>query len=279
MLSYKHGYHAGNFADVHKHICLIYFLKSIKKLDNSIIYIDTHTGGGIYDLDHEYMKKNYEYKSGISKIINFKTEDPYLKYYIKTVKNINKSSKIKYYPGSPKIAEFLTDSKDELYFYELHNNEYKELKKNFSKNMNIKIIKSDGFQFFNEKKINKEKKGLILIDPSYELPSDYKNVINFIKENYDKFNNMIVMIWYPVLNRNETKKFIDEFKRTGITSILRIEMPIENDKVEKGMTGSGLIVLNTHKKTAQSLRGSITELQKCLQKKDNKKRVIVNYLR
>jgi 23S rRNA (adenine2030-N6)-methyltransferase len=72
MLSYKHGFHAGNHADVLKHVCLIYFLKSIKKPDNSIIYVDTHSGGGVYELNHEYMKKNKEYLTGISKITNFK---------------------------------------------------------------------------------------------------------------------------------------------------------------------------------------------------------------
>jgi 23S rRNA (adenine2030-N6)-methyltransferase len=279
MLSYKHGFHAGNHADVLKHLCLIYFLKSIKKLYNSITYLETHSGGGIYYLKHQYMEKNKEYQNGISKLLNFKTEDTYLKYYLKVIKDINKSSKIKFYPGSPKIIQSLTDSKDDLYFCELHNNEYKELKINFLKFGNIKILNKDGFSFFDYKNINKEKKGIVLIDPSYEIKDDYEKVISFISNNYHQFENKLVMIWYPLINRSITNDFINEFKRTGIQNILRIEMPIENDKEEKGMTGSGLIVLNTHIKTAQSLRGSIIELQKCLQIKDNKKRVIVNYLR
>jgi 23S rRNA (adenine2030-N6)-methyltransferase len=257
----------------------MYFIKSIKKSTNSITYIDTHSGGGIYDLNHDYMKKNKEYLSGISKVINFKTEDPYIRFYLKTIRNINKSKNIKFYPGSPKIIEFLTDIKDELYFCELHNNEYSELKKNFNKYSNIKIEKKDGFSFFNNKKIKKEKNGIILIDPSYEIKDDYEKVIIFINNNFNQFKNKIVLIWYPILNRNQTNDFIDGFKRTGIRDILRIEMPITNDSEEKGMTGSGLIALNTHKKTALSLRGSIKELQTCLQLKDNKKRVIVNYLR
>jgi 23S rRNA (adenine2030-N6)-methyltransferase len=279
MLSYKHGFHAGNHADVLKHICLIYFIKSIKNTYNSIIYVDTHAGGGLYNLKHEYMKKNKEYLTGISKIINFKTNDPYIRYYLKTIKNINASSLIKFYPGSPKISEFLTDLKDELYFCELHNNEYQVLKNNFKKNINIKIIKKDGFNIFDNRKIKQEKKGIILIDPSYEIKEDYEKVIDFINNNYTKFNNKIILIWYPLINRDETKKYIDQFKKTGIRDILRIEMPIMNDKEDKGMTGSGLMAINTHKKTAQNLRGTIKELQSCLQINDNKKRVFVNYLR
>ena len=279
MLSYKHGFHAGNHADVLKHICLIYFIKSIKKSNNSIIYIDTHAGGGLYNLNHEYMKKNHEYRTGIEKILKFKTEDPYLRYYIKTIKNINKSSKIKFYPGSPQISQYLTDKNDELIFFELHNNEYRDLKINFSKYANIKLINKDSFLHLNIQKINEKKKGIILIDPSYEIKDDYEKIINIIKFNYSKFLNKIVIIWYPILNRKTTNDFIDNFKKTGIKDILRIEMPIDNDTDEKGMTGSGLIVINSHVKTAQSLRGSIKEIQNCLQYKDNKKRVIVNFLR
>jgi len=279
MLSYKHGFHAGNHADVLKHICLIYFIKSIKNSYNSIIYIDTHSGGGIYNLKHNYMEKNKEYLTGISKIINFKTDDPNIRYYLKTIKNINLSSQIKFYPGSPKISQFLTDKNDELYFYELHNNEYEVLKNNFKKNINIKIVKKDGFRIFESKKIKKEKNGIILIDPSYEIKDDYEKVISFVNNNYYQFDNKIILIWYPLLNRDNTNQFIDQFKKTGIKDILRIEMPIKNDNEEREMTGSGLIGINTHKKTAQNLRGTIKELQNCLQIKDNKKRVIVNYLK
>lgn len=279
MLSYKHGFHAGNHSDVLKHICLIYFIKSIKKSYNSIVYLDTHSGGGLYNLKHDYMKKNKEYLSGISKIIDFTTEDPYIRLYLKTIRNINNSKTIKFYPGSPKISDFLMDNNDELYFCELHNNECNELKKNFIKCSNIKISNKDGFLFFKNKKFKKEKKGIILIDPSYEIKDDYQKVITFVNKNYIQFENKIVLIWYPVLTRDQTNNFIDEFKKTGIKDILRIEMPIKNDTEEKGMKGSGLIVLNTHRKTALSLRGTIKELQSCLQLKDNKKRVIVNYLR
>ena len=279
MLSYKHGFHAGNHADVLKHVCLIYFIKSIKKQYNSIIYIDTHAGNGIYNLDDTYMKKNHEYQTGIGKIEKYKKEDPYIKFYLKTLKNINQNKKIKFYPGSPKIAEYLTDNNDELYYFELHNNEFEILKKNFRTKLNIKISKVNGFNSLNEKKLNIEKKGLILIDPSYEIKDDFEDVIKFVNKNYELYKNKIVMIWYPILNRDHTNEFIESFKRTGIKDILRIEMPIKNDSIERGMTGSGLIVLNTHPKTAQSLRGTVKEIQDCLQLEGNKKRIIVNFLR
>lgn len=279
MHNYNHGHHAGNHADILKHICLIYFLKSIKKTDNSILYADTHAGNGVYPIENKNNRKTKHNKTEIDKLLNLNTKDPYLRFYIKTIKEINQSNKIQFYPGSPKIIQHLTDQNDEIYLYEICKKEYKLLQKNFYKYTNIKVKNNDGFTFLNKKIINQEKKGIILIDPPYEVQDDYEKVIKFIKKNLNKFENKIIIVWYPVFNREDTNKFIEEFKKTGIQKILRIEMPITNDNDEKDMKGSGLIVLNTHHKTAQSLRGTILDLQNNLQLKDNKKKVIVNYLR
>ena len=279
MLNYKHSYHAGNHADLLKHICLIYFIKSIKFSYNSILYIDTHAGSGRYELSDLDIKKNKEHVRGIERMLSSETNDPYLRFFIKTIKNINKSNKIKFYPGSPKIIEHLTDKKDELYFYELHIDEFKLLKNNFFNKSNIKIINDDGFTFTNKIKIKKQKKGIILIDPSYEAKDDYEKVINLITNSYHQLENKIIIIWYPIINRMNTNEFIEVFKKTGIQNILRIEMPIQNDNNEVDMTGSGVLVFNSHNQTDKNIRGTIKELQKCLQFKENKKKIIVNYLR
>ena len=278
MLSYKHGYHAGNNADVFKHICLLQAYKTLKKHHNSISYIDTHAGSGIYKFDSDDMSKNKEYLGGISKLEDYKYDNISIKYFLKVLKNINNSKKLLYYPGSPSIMSCVTDNFDRLSFYELHNNEFKLLRKNLSKKTNSKFFNKDGFNFINQK-IDKNDKTLVLIDPSYEIKDDYNKVINFIKTNYEKLENKILLIWYPIINRMDTNLYIDEFKKTGIKNILRIEMPIQKDNEESGMTGSGLIILNAHKKTPQSLRGTIKELQSFLQIKNNKKRIIVNFLR
>ena len=279
MLSYKHGFHAGNFADVLKHLLLIYFIKSKKKQYNSITYIDTHAGSGSYLIKSTYMSKNKEYLSGLNKVLNYKSEDPNINYYKKIIREINKSKNISFYPGSPAIANYLTDKKDELYFYELHNNEFNLLKKNFSKETNIKCIKWDGFKYLDKLKNKGDKDGLILIDPSYEIKEDYHEVIGVIKKNYSTFKNKVVLIWYPVLNRTDTEEYIEMFKKIGIKNILRIEVPIKNDNEEREMTGSGLIVLNSHEKTRQNLLGTIKEIHNCLKSIDCKERVKVHYFK
>ena len=234
-------------------------------------------------IKHPNKEKYPDQSIYIVELMGYVCMVPYVKdndeIYLKTINNINKSNKLKFYPGSPKIIQHLTDKIDELYFYELHTNEFRLLKNKFLKNSNIKIINDDGFKFPNKIKIKKQKKGIILIDPSYEEKDDHEKVINLITKNYEQLENKIIIIWYPMINRNDTNNFIDGFKKTGIQNILRIEMPIQNDNEEINMTGSGLLVFNAHNKTKQSLRGTIIELQKCLQLKGNKKKVIVNYLR
>ena len=140
MLSYKHGYHAGNQADVLKHICLIQTYKTLKKHHNSISYIDTHAGSGNYYFKSDYMLKNKEYERGITKLENYKYANQSIKYYLKVLRNINNSKKLTFYPGSPSIMSHITNSIDKLSFYELHNNEVQILKKHLSKQINSKVF-------------------------------------------------------------------------------------------------------------------------------------------
>ena len=160
MLSYKHGYHAGNHADVLKHSVLIYLYNLEKKLNKSISYIDTHSGNGIYKYKSEYMEKNQEYKEGIKKIEKYDGSNKNIINYLKILKNI--TIKNNFYPGSPYLISNISNRSDKLYFCELHNNEIKELKKNLKKYTNSKIINSNGFYFI-ERVINNKKSFFTLI--------------------------------------------------------------------------------------------------------------------
>jgi len=241
MLSYKHGYHAGNHADVLKHICLIQAYKSLKRHHNSISYIDTHAGNGHYSFKSEYMSKNKEYENGISKLENYKYDNQAIKYYLKVLRNINNSTKLSFYPGSPLIMSYLTDNSDRLLFYEMHTNEFHILKKNLSKKINSKIFNTDGFKFTSNK-INKGQKTLVLVDPSYEIKDDFDKVVDTLRELDRNYSNITAIIWYPVLNIEKNDLFIDSIRRIGSNRITRIELPIKKYNEDIGMKGSGIIL-------------------------------------
>ncbi len=259
MLSYKHGYHAGNQADVLKHICLIQAYKSLKRHHKSISYIDTHAGSGDYNFKSEYMSKNKEYENGISKIENYKYENQSIKFYLKVLRNINNSKKMTFYPGSPSIMSYISDNSDKLSFYELHNNEFQLLRKYLSNQINSKAFNKDGFEFTLQK-ISSKEKTLVLIDPSYEIKDDFDKVVNTLKKLDENYNNITAIIWYPVLNIENNDLFIENIRKLGSNRITRIELPLKKYNEEIGMKGSGIILFNGSNFLINNMKGCVTEL-------------------
>ena len=259
MLSYKHGYHAGNQADVLKHICLIQAYKSLKKHHNSISYIDTHAGSGDYKFESDYMSKNKEYENGISILENYKYENQSIKFYLKIIRNINNSKKISFYPGSPLIMSYMSDNSDKLSFYELHNNEFILLRKNLSKQINSKFFNKDGFDFTNQK-INSNEKTLVLIDPSYEIKDDFEKVVNTLRILDKEYSNLTALIWYPVLNVENNDLFIENIRKIGSNRITRIELPLKKYNEDIGMKGTGIILFDGSKFLINNMKECIKEL-------------------
>ena len=278
MLSYRHGFHAGNHADVLKHVCLINCYKILKRMYNSINYIDTHSGNGLYFYNNEFMAKNKEYINGIEKLIKSNSNNSLINHYLKTIKNINKSKKLFFYPGSPMIMSHLSNNNDKLFFYELHNNEIKTLKKNLSNYTNLKIYHTNGFNFY-KKKINFRNKYLVLIDPSYELDSDYIEVINFLKIIDERFKNFTILIWYPIIAIDNHKIFIEKIKKLALSNLIRIELPIEDYTEEIGLKGSGIFLVNSNKKIISNLKNTVYELYEHLKNKSCKIKPVFQYLK
>ena len=275
MLSYKHGFHAGNHADVLKHIVLIYLYNLLKKHTKSISYIDTHSGNGLYKYISRYMEKNKEYIYGIKKIEKYVGENKLIKNYLNILKKISKNNN--FYPGSPLIISSLSNNSDKLYFCELHNNEFDNLKKNLNKFTNIKNINTDGFEYL-EKKLDYNKSYFILIDPSYEIKDDF-NKINNILDNIEEYGNSKILIWYPILTYEDNDRFIESLRKKGISRIINIELPIKTNSEDRGMKGSGLLIINfKENKILRDLKALIKELHFYLKQNDDVYNPKVRYL-
>ena len=276
MLSYKHGYHAGNHADVFKHIILIYLYNQIKKHHKSISYIDTHSGNGRYKYISKYMEKNREYMLGIKKIEKYEGDNYLINNYLRILKNIDKQKN--FYPGSPYIISNISQKTDRLYFCELHNNEFKDLKLNLNKFPNTKIINLNGFEYINDN-INNKEKFFILVDPSYEIKEDFYEIYNLLNNIHSKFEKSKIIIWYPILNYLENDIFIDNIRKKGINSIINVELPIIENNDDRGMKGSGLLLINfKDKKIFTNLKLLMKDLQICLRQSDNVYKSKIRYL-
>lgn len=245
MLSYRHSFHAGNHADVLKHIVQYLILENLKQKEKGFYYLDTHSGVGRYRLFSEEAEKTAEYKEGIDRLWDVADLPDEIANYVKLIKKINYGGKeLRYYAGSPLIAAELLRPQDRALLTELHPADYPLLRNNFKQYDNVATKRDNGFQQLKATLPPKERRGLILIDPPYEMKEDYDLVVQAIQEGYKRFATGIYAIWYPVVLRQNIKKMVRNLENTGIRKILQIELAVRPDTEQRGMTASGMIVIN-----------------------------------
>ncbi|WCE29679.1 23S rRNA (adenine(2030)-N(6))-methyltransferase RlmJ [Vibrio sp. SCSIO 43137] len=245
MLSYRHSFHAGNHADVVKHIVQSLILESLKNKEKPFVYHDTHSGVGRYDLTHEWSEKTGEYKQGIARVWQQSESPEELSEYLSAVQQLNTGSELRYYPGSPRIARAQLRDQDRMVLTELHPSDYPLLEQEFHHDRQVKIHKDDGFKVLKASLPPKERRGLVLIDPPYELAKEYRDVVRAIAQSHKRWATGIYAIWYPVVNRCDIDDMLDGLKSLGIRKILQIELGVAPDSNERGMTASGMIVINS----------------------------------
>lgn len=244
MLSYKHGFHAGNHADVLKHIVLFLLIEKLKQKDKPFSYIDTHSAAGIYDLTSDEANKTQEYQSGIVSLSESTiAEIPLIAPYLELVKSGLASQT---YLGSPKLAQELLRSQDQLNLIELHNNEIRELKRNMRGDDRVSIHHRDGFEGLAAITPPKPARGLALIDPAYEVKDDYAQVVKAVSSSVAKWPVGIFAIWYPILaaERDRSEWLTRKLAELPVKNLLISEMCVSEQETEFGMHGSGMAIIN-----------------------------------
>lgn len=244
MLSYQHGYHAGNFADVLKHIVLNRLLNYLTQKDKPLFYLETHSGKGLYDLRDKQAEKTGEYKQGIQLLWPDKNKLPaHFSDYINTIISINTKDTLRYYPGSPYIALHLLRSIDRAYLCELHPAEFAALKTMSHASRKVHFSNTDGMASLTALVPPPEKRGLIFIDPSYEIKEEYKTIPQALKQAFEKFGNGVFCLWYPIVDKRLTEQLLRRLQGIGGKNALRIEFSLTS-KPSEGMAGSGLWIIN-----------------------------------
>lgn len=260
MLSYRHAFHAGNHADVLKHMVTIQLLRYLGQKETPYMVIDTHAGAGVYALDGNYASKNAEYETGIAPLWDRTDLPEALADYVQVVKELNPSGKMRYYPGSPYCADKVMREQDRLRLFELHPTESKVLADNFRKleahaaeqgkrpttrGRRILIDRGDGFLALKALLPPLSRRGLVLIDPPYEDKRDYQRVKETLQDALVRFPTGTYAVWYPVLQRIESKNFSDRLKRLGAKSWLNVTLAISAPQPDGfGLHTSGMFILN-----------------------------------
>jgi len=244
LLSYRHSFHAGNHADVLKHIVQSLILNSLQQKEKPFVYHDTHSGVGRYDLTHEWSEKTGEYKQGIARVWQQDNIPAELNSYLDAIRQLNQGETLRYYPGSPRVARAHLREQDRMVLTELHPSDYPLLEQEFHRDRQVSIYKEDGFARLKASLPPQERRGLVLIDPPYELAKEYRDVVQAIAQSYKRWATGIYAIWYPVVNRCDIDDMVEGLQGLGIRKILQIELGVSPDTNERGMTASGMIVVN-----------------------------------
>ena len=245
MLSYRHAFHAGNHADVLKHYVFSLVLAYMNQKPKPYWVIDTHAGAGMYALKSEFAQKNAEFENGIARLFAAKNLPDSLNDFVKLIKSFNENNTLNFYSGSPKIAESFLRQDDKLRLFELHPSDCKLLLENFShKGRQTKIEMQDGFAGISACLPPPTKRGVVLIDPPYELKDDYNRVVDCIKDSLKRFATGTYIVWYPLLQRPEPAEMLSQLMALN-TNWLQVEMTVQAPSKDGfGMHGSGLFIVN-----------------------------------
>jgi 23S rRNA (adenine2030-N6)-methyltransferase len=285
MFSYRHGFHAGNHADVLKHLALIATLRHLVQKETPLWMVDTHAGAGLYRLDGDYAGTSGEAAEGILKLVQnvpaagSKAEQalaPALLDYLQVVRTFNRGGAVKVYPGSPFVAQSVLrqEARDKLRLFELHPSDAKALAGNVAQleaGRQIAVSREDGFEALKALLPPPSRRALVLIDPSYEIKTDYGRVPAVLKDALLRFATGTYMVWYPVIPRPEAhelprrlKTMANQSRKPWLHATLAIgqdESPVEPGTVRRpGLTASGIFVINPPHTLKPALQAALPQV-------------------
>ncbi|WP_105187890.1 23S rRNA (adenine(2030)-N(6))-methyltransferase RlmJ [Pseudoalteromonas sp. T1lg48] len=260
MLSYRHSFHAGNPADVIKHLVLAQTLMHMVKKDKPFDYIDTHSGAGFFALDNADMQKTKEYADGIAKLWNYQGEVEALNDYVALIKSMNQSAALAHYPGSPKVAEHYLRKQDKGWFFELHPQDLALLEKNMAGKRSLRVKGEDGFKGLQGLVPPVSRRACVLMDPPYEIKSDYDKAVDSLIKAHKRFSTGTYLLWYPVVERERIERIEQRLTQSGIKNIQLFELATSADTDTHGMTASGMIAINPPYTLMQTMEQVLPEL-------------------
>jgi 23S rRNA (adenine2030-N6)-methyltransferase len=249
MLAYRHAYHAGSHADVLKHLMLVQVLRYMAEKDKPYTLLDTHAGAGGYALGGRYAQKKSEYLTGIAALWDRDDAPPAVADYLSLVREFNGGGPLEQYPGSPGFAQMLLRADDRLRLYELHPTDERILQAYLGRRPHTKVTQADGFDAIKGELPPPSRRGVLLMDPSYELKSDYKRVLGAVREALLRFPEAVVMVWVPQLQLLESAELPQRLAHAADAAAprgwLHARLTVQRAGERGfGLLGSSMVVIN-----------------------------------
>ena len=247
-MNYRHAFHAGNFADVLKHVVLVMLVEHLKKKPAPFFYLDTHAGRGVYDLSDAQAQRSGEYKGGIGRLLDMRAAllPAEVAAYVNLVRESagKGHSAITAYPGSPMIVARLRRPGDRLVLMETLPKEASALSAALGRRRLVSVLESDGYAALKAQLPPRENRGLVLIDPPYESDLEFDRVLAGLEVGHERWPSGIYCVWYPLTDRAGPLRFRQNLARSGIRRVLDVTLSVLPDDAQVGMAGAGLVIVN-----------------------------------
>lgn len=245
MLSYRHAFHAGSPADVLKHAIFAFTLAYAGRKAKPLYLLDTHAGAGGYDLTAAAAARTGEHLAGIARLLAPAADEPaLLDPYLALVRAANPAGRATTYPGSPLLARRLLRPQDRHELAELHPTDHAGLSALLAGAPRTRLYREDGLALLLARMPPPERRGIVLIDPSYEIKSDYQTVVRALLGAQRRFATGTCLLWYPVIERGRVEALLDELRASRLRAVYRAELCQLPDTPGRGMTGAGMLVVN-----------------------------------
>ncbi|MGQ7243920.1 23S rRNA (adenine(2030)-N(6))-methyltransferase RlmJ [Salinicola sp. V024] len=264
MLAYQHAYHAGNFADVHKHLGLRQLVAALTHKASAISFVDTHAGRGLYPLAAPETQKLGEYRQGVERLWQrrrgFPVESP-IGEWLAALETLQTGTELSRYPGSPWWLGSTLRSQDRLTLFELHPGEHRHLTDQLlPADAAVQRRHADGLKGLVKLVPVSTPRLCVLIDPSYERKEEYEEVAATLIQLVRKVRHAVVLVWYPLLPAGRHQTMLATLREAGIPKLWRSELQLREPAAERGMYGSGLLMLNPPWQLDQTLDTAFSEL-------------------
>jgi 23S rRNA (adenine2030-N6)-methyltransferase len=262
-MNYRHAFHAGNFADVLKHIIIARILTHLREKAAPFRVIDTHAGEGLYDLSSEEAGRTGEWRDGIGRLAHAQLPADaagLVAPYLAVVRGCNRADELRHYPGSPVLARHLLRPQDRLIACELEPRAAAALSRHLRGTPPAKVMGIDGWIALNAYVPPRERRGLVIVDPPFEQPDEFARLADVVMAAYRKWPTGIYVLWYPVKDGDGPDRLVRKLRRVGIEKCLRVEFAVAAPRPDGGLSACGMVIVNPPWKLAAEIRTFIPPL-------------------
>ncbi|CAN7711484.1 23S rRNA (adenine(2030)-N(6))-methyltransferase RlmJ [Aquipseudomonas alcaligenes] len=243
-MNYRHAFHAGNHADVLKHLTLARLIALLSRKEAPFAYLDSHAGVGLYDLAGDQANRTGEWEEGIGRLWGQPDLPELMVDYVGVLHALNPDGALRHYPGSPELARQLTRPQDRLHLNEKHPEDGQALKENMAGDRRVAVHLGEGWHLPRALLPTAEKRALMLIDPPFEKADELERCVTALKEAIGRMRQTVVAIWYPIKDQRQLKRFYQGLEASGAPKLLRVELMVHPADNALGLNGSGLAIAN-----------------------------------